>query len=51
MPVFFCTHCKFKYTPKSERKDTPSTCGNCGNRNTLILEPDAEQILKESQLL
>ena len=49
MPAFFCRHCKFKYTPKSERKDAPERCGNCGNYGTVSVAPDADQILKDSE--
>ncbi len=47
MTTFFCTHCRFRYSPKSQRKDPPSLCGNCG-KGPMIVEPDAEQILRDS---
>ncbi len=48
MPTFFCRHCHFKYSPKSERKDVPTICGNCGTRGSLSVAPDADQILKDA---
>ncbi len=47
MPTFFCRHCRFKYSPKSDRKDVPSLCGNCGTKGSMVVTPDADSILKD----
>lgn len=46
--TFFCTKCRFKWKPRAERKSLPEICGNCGGKGTVRIEPDAEQILRES---
>ena len=50
MVTFLCRSCRFKYTPRTGRTDPPSRCGNCGSLGTIEKEPDAEQILRESNL-
>ena len=45
MVRFFCRHCNFKYTPKSNKTEPPQRCHNCGGKGTVELEPTAEDIL------
>ena len=49
MPTFFCKSCYFKYTPRTLRNDPPKTCNNCGGVGTVEKQPDANQIIKESE--
>lgn len=49
MVTFFCKSCRFKYTPRISRAAPPQRCHNCGGLNTIEKEPDAEQILRESE--
>jgi hypothetical protein len=39
--------CRFKYTPRGAVA-IPKRCHNCGEEGTVEKEPDANQILKES---
>ena len=50
MGTFFCRNCRFKYSPKSERLQPPALCHNCGGKGTVQVSPDANQILRESNL-
>ncbi len=48
MVRLFCRNCKFKYTPRTTKAELPSRCGNCGSVGSIQVEPDADQILRES---
>ncbi len=48
MVRFLCRSCRFKFSPRVPRTDPPKRCGNCGGEGTIEKEPDAEQILRES---
>ena len=48
MVTFMCRKCRFKYSPKSDRKDVPSLCGNCGTKGSLSVAPDASSILQDA---
>ena len=50
MPSLICRNCGFKYQPKGVLK-IPERCGNCGGSKCVNVEPDAEQILRESDYL
>lgn len=46
--TLFCRHCRFKWKPRTEGAPIPVRCGNCGTVGSVGVEPDANQILKES---
>ena len=48
MVTFFCRRCNFKYTPRVPRVTPPLMCHNCGGKGTVGKEPDAEQIIQDS---
>ncbi len=50
MVTFFCRNCNFKYSPRVLRLDLPKICHNCGGKGTVEKEPDAEQILRDSEM-
>ncbi|MEK6948035.1 MAG: hypothetical protein AABX19_02215 [Nanoarchaeota archaeon] len=50
MTTFVCRNCRFKYTPRTMRLEVPQMCHNCGKKGTVEKEPDAEQILRDSNL-
>jgi len=50
MASLICRNCGFKYQPKSSLK-LPERCGNCGGFKCVNVEPDAEQILRESDYI
>ncbi len=46
--TLFCNHCRFKWRPRTSSSKIPERCGNCGTEGSVRIEPDAEQILRES---
>lgn len=50
MVVLVCRNCSFKYSPRGNAK-IPERCGNCGGYGCMNVQPDAEQILRESDYL
>lgn len=46
--TFVCSKCRFKWKPRAETAKVPARCGNCGTEGSVRVEPDAEQILRES---
>jgi len=49
MVTFFCRSCLFKYSPRIQRVDPPRVCHNCGGKGTIEREPDANQIIMDSE--
>lgn len=49
-PTLYCERCGYKYKPKGSTKP-PRICPNCGAENTVRKQPDAETIIKESNIL
>lgn len=50
MVTYMCRNCNFKYSPKVPRMEPPKRCHNCGGMGTVEREPDADQIIKESNI-
>lgn len=46
--TLICRHCRFKWKPKTDNLKIPEICSNCGSRGSVGIEPDADQILRES---
>ncbi len=49
MATYACRRCNFKYTPRIPRASPPPICHNCGTKGSIEKEPDAEQIIRDSE--
>ena len=49
MGKFTCNRCRYKFTMKLKDKP-PLTCPNCGKQGTVSHLPDADKIIKDSDL-
>jgi hypothetical protein len=46
-PTFICEHCNFRYSPRSGKTVPPKMCPNCGKEDVMIVQPDANALLRE----
>ena len=46
-PTFLCEYCNFRYRSKAGRTTPPNICPNCGKERTMIVQPDADDLIRE----
>ena len=46
-PTFICENCNFRYKSKAGRTQPPSMCPNCGKNGCMIVQPDANALLRD----
>jgi hypothetical protein len=46
MAIFNCSNCYFKFKPKTERKDAPEICPNCGKRGCMTREQNMDTMIR-----
>ena len=46
-PTFICENCNFRYRSKSGKTVPPAMCPNCGTEGSMIVQPDANDLIRE----
>lgn len=47
MSKFFCTKCRYRFSPKNERKlEPPRLCPYCGKEGSVILEQSVDSMIR-----
>ena len=46
-PTFICESCNFRFRSKTGKTVPPIMCPNCGKEDTMIVQPDANDLIRE----